>query len=432
MRLILSYLATGLGLIALARAAQFTQPLRESGPDPFVVFDHDTSTYLFMQTNGNILRVTSAPTLGGTGDFANERVVYQDQDMIDRGGVWAPEIHNVNGKWYIYYTMDGGEVWVVSGGDKPLDPYTNPTKLFDHYGIDGTVLKHKEQNYFVWCCHSGDVSDDKIDGSSLCISPLTTPTSIDQGNVAVISRPKEAWEEHGGNTNEGPQPIYWAGETYLTYSASHCSTAFYSLGMLHLTGPDPMNPLDWTKKTDGPVFDSGNGEYGPGHNGIFNSPDGTELWNVYHATTNAEGSCGDDRATFAMKVDTSNGLNFGTPVAKGTVTEGPSGERRADPDADAVPAATTTLVLTDDATDTAPPMTSTTASPPSETPSSPAAETTVTYYATEDVTDIPPAATQAGSWSNWGGHWASWARPTDSGHGPCVAKRAKLAAATEA
>lgn len=52
---------------------------------------------------------------------------------------------------------------------------------------------------------------------------------------------------------------------------------------------------------------------------IFTSPDGTELWNVFHASENPEGSwyakpfevtaaltrSGDDRQTYAQKIDVS-------------------------------------------------------------------------------------------------------------------------------
>ncbi|WWC86827.1 uncharacterized protein L201_001706 [Kwoniella dendrophila CBS 6074] len=314
--------------LGLTSAATFTNEnalCRKSGPDPFVVYDHDTSSYLFMQTSGNGLRATKTPTLDGIRDFANEELVFQNQDMIDRPSVWAGEIHKIDGNWYIYYSH-ADSIWVVSGGSDPVGEYRDPVKLFDRgWSLDNTVLKVGGANYMVFSCHSSDVSDNTIGGSSICISPLTSPTQLDQDRVTVISRPEQGWEQQGGNTNEGPQPLYWAGQTYITYSASFCSTPSYSLGLVHLTGDDPMDAASWTKKTDGPVFSSGNGYYGPGHNGMFISPDGSELWNIYHATWHAEGQCGNDRSTFAEKVDTSNGLNFGAPAVDGEA-QAPSGE----------------------------------------------------------------------------------------------------------
>nr|XP_019047094.1 hypothetical protein I302_03701 [Kwoniella bestiolae CBS 10118]OCF26024.1 hypothetical protein I302_03701 [Kwoniella bestiolae CBS 10118] len=278
-----------------------------------------------MRTSDDGLRVTKSPTLDAIRNVANEKLVFQNQHMRDKPSVWAGEIHKIDGNWYIYYSH-ADAIWVVSGGSDPVGEYKDPVKLYDRgWSLDNSVLKFGGNNYMIFSCHSKDVSDDDIGGSSICISPLVTPTKIDQEQVTVVSRPEESWEQTGGNTNEGPQAFTWAGQTYIIYSVSFCSTPNYALALIHLTGDDPMDAAAWTKKKDGPVFKSGNGYYGPGHNGMFISPDGTELWNVYHATWHAEGQCGADRASFAMKVDTTNGLNFGTPVTPGEY-EAPSGE----------------------------------------------------------------------------------------------------------
>ena len=82
----------------------------------------------------------------------------------------------------------------------------------------------------------------------------------------------------------------------------------------------------WIKT--GPVFSSANSNYGTGHNGFFSSPDGTEIWNVYHATSNPSGACDGNRFTMAQRLNwNSDGTpNFGTPVARGVTLAGPSGE----------------------------------------------------------------------------------------------------------
>jgi GH43 family beta-xylosidase len=58
------------------------------------------------------------------------------------------------------------------------------------------------------------------------------------------------------------------------------------------------------------------------------SPDGTEVWNVFHAVKSAAGACDTTRYTMASKVNwNADGTpNFGRAPALGNVLKGPSGE----------------------------------------------------------------------------------------------------------
>jgi GH43 family beta-xylosidase len=129
--------------------------------------------------------------------------------------------------------------------------------------------------------------------------------------------------------NEGAEALYRNGRTMIVYSASACWGPDYKLGLLTLTGSDPLNRAHWTKSPN-PVFqrNDGNGVYAPGHNGFFKSPDGTEDWIVYHANDSSSGGCDMNRSTRAQKFTwNSDGTpNFGTPVRLGTQLAAPSGE----------------------------------------------------------------------------------------------------------
>jgi GH43 family beta-xylosidase len=70
------------------------------------------------------------------------------------------------------------------------------------------------------------------------------------------------------------------------------------------------------------------GAYGPGHNGFFILPDGTENWIIYHANDSSGQGCGDSRnprmQKFAWNADGTP--NFGNPVATNTSIKKPSRE----------------------------------------------------------------------------------------------------------
>jgi GH43 family beta-xylosidase len=99
--------------------------------------------------------------------------------------------------------------------------------------------------------------------------------------------------------------------------------------MLTYNGGDPLSSSSWVKSPD-PVFQRSNANnvYGPGHNGFFKSPDGTEDWRGYHANDSAGSGCDMNRTTRAQQFtwNADGTPNFGTPVALGVPLTAPSGE----------------------------------------------------------------------------------------------------------
>ncbi|KAL3426394.1 glycosyl hydrolase family 43 [Phlyctema vagabunda] len=318
---ILVFLLSLLSILQLASAATYSNPLRNpEGSDPFIVYTG--GYYYLMTTTWNDVQITRATTLNGL-KTGTKKTVYTTTTASRCCNVWAPEVHYFDGKWYIYYTagtsanLDGQRVNVLTGGATPWDAFSYTGVLYNQWGIDATVLRFTTGNYLVFSCMSNSEQ-------SLCIAPLKTPTSI--GTVSVLSRPTQSWERVGAPVNEAPAALYHGGKTMLTYSASYCWTASYQLGLLTWNGGDPTLSTSWVKT--GPVFSSANGNYGTGHNGFFTSPDGTQIWNVFHAEPNSAGACDATRYTMAEIVNwNSDGSpNFGSAHKLGTVLSGPSGE----------------------------------------------------------------------------------------------------------
>ncbi len=338
-------------LVALVAATQpvsaadgrpYTNPLKSyKGADPWLEY-YDGNYYLITTTFTGILGIRKSPTLAGLATAPNVQV-WSDTTSTRNTNIWAPELHQFNGHWYLYYSAgpsgvsccDSQRTHVLeSSGTDPLGPYTYKGSLTGSnltpggWLIDATVLQANSKLYLVG---SGFINGSK---QSLVIAPMSNPYTLSSDTFTIISSPTLSWETSGAAVNEGPEPLYHGGRTFLTFSASYCTTADYKLGLLELTGSDPLSPSSWTK-TQSPVFqrsDTG-GVYGPGHNGFFSSPDGTENWIVYHANSSSSGGCGNGRTTRAQKFtwNADGTPNFGTPVALGTSLPGPSGETAATP-----------------------------------------------------------------------------------------------------
>lgn len=342
MKLFASAFAAAATLLTLTNAEPFSNPLKEQdGSDPQIVWSG--GYYYLLTTTWTNVQITRATTLGGlkTGET---KVVWEDDTPSRCCNMWAPEIQYLDGSWYLYYTAgesgttDGQHTHVLTGGATPWDTYTYSAQLLgNEWAIDSTVLRFDSGNYLVYSCIREGLQ-------GLCIAPLESPTSV--GAASTLSLPTNDWERKGDfPVNEGPAPFYHGGKTYLTFSASQCWSPSYQLGLLTWDGSgDPTNMDSWTKT--GPVFSSANGNYGTGHNQyvfpvsslrhrakltqhrFFTSPDGTEIWNVYHATAMQEGACDGNRYTSAqpMSWNADGTPDFGKAVEVGETIPGPSGE----------------------------------------------------------------------------------------------------------
>ncbi|CAE6441241.1 unnamed protein product [Rhizoctonia solani] len=293
----------------------FTNPLKTpNGSDPFMVYSN--GYYYLMTTTWGNLQISRATSMAGL-KTATPKVVWTDGTTSRCCQMWAPELHQVSGSWYIYYTAgpktgdvhihavkgSSSDIWASSWSYAGSLVPPNRSKS----ALDGTVLNHSSGNYLVWSSWEDGV------GQSLFISKMNSPTSI--GNAVLISKPTNSWEKVGTGVNEGPAPLYHNGRTWIVFSASLCSTTGYSLGRLELTGSDPLQASSWVKYNNGPIFSAANGNYATGHNGFFTAPSGA-IWNVYHASPSSSVTCDGNRRTMVQPVNwNSDGTpNLGQPL----------------------------------------------------------------------------------------------------------------------
>ncbi|GAB7044221.1 MULTISPECIES: glycoside hydrolase family 43 protein [Catenuloplanes] len=318
-----------------AAPATFTNPIKTRGPDPWLTY-HDGYYYLATTTWNNTVTMRKARTLGGL-RTAPDTLIFTLTRPNGAGTMWAPEFFLLNGpngpRWYFYYTA-GREPYnlgtqrihvLESAGTDPMGPYAFKASMLDPaqdntWELDPSILQLNGRLYLLGTFYNGS--------QPMFIRPLSNPWTA-AGTRRILSTPTYPWETVGGAVNEGAEVLQRNGRTFIVYSASHCSTPDYKLGLLTWNGGDPLNSASWVKSPQ-PVFQRNNaaGVYGPGHNGFFTSPDGTEDWIVYHANSSASGGCDMNRSTRAQRFtwNADGTPNFGTPVGAGVALAGPSGE----------------------------------------------------------------------------------------------------------
>jgi GH43 family beta-xylosidase len=315
----------------------FTNPLLPAGPDPWVI--QQDSYYYFMCTFGNKLAIYKTQYMDQLRHASPVTVWTPPEGLAYSRDIWAPELHLINNKWYIYFAADSAGInathrtYVLENAS--ADPLNVGAWVFkgkvqepsDKWSIDATVFTYNGKNYMAWSGWQGDADGEQ----DIFIAEMLDPFTL--GNRVLISKPEHAWETivNSPIINEGPEAVFNAnGNLFLTYSANGCWSDDYCLGMLSLqTVGNPMNPQDWTKSPN-PVFtkNTGGGVFGPGHNGFFKSPDGKEDWIIYHANILTGQGCGQQRCPRIQKFVWNNDgtPNFGTPSAINMPINNPSGK----------------------------------------------------------------------------------------------------------
>lgn len=318
----------------------FRNPLNPyGGADPWLQY-YEGNYYLATTTGRSELIMSKSPTLAGL-KTAVPVQIYAETDPSRCCNMWAPEFHLLEGpnglRWYYYYsagtsgTLDNQHTHVLeSAGTDPMGPYTYKARIFDPsndvWAIDGSILKIEDMLYFLFSSWVGNKQN-------LFIAPMSDPWTL-SGSRVLLAEPEYDWEMSGANVTEGPVALYHDDQIFIIYSASYCVTPDYKLGMLTYNGGDPLQRSSWEKHPE-PVFQRSdeNGVFGPGHNGFFMSPDGTEYWIVYHANDDDSGGCDDRRTTRVQKFSWNDDgtPNFGIPVSREAEIAAPSGDDGVDP-----------------------------------------------------------------------------------------------------
>ncbi|KAH9892990.1 glycoside hydrolase family 43 protein [Xylariomycetidae sp. FL2044] len=311
-----------------------------STPDPFLT--HWRGRFFLTFTAGNKIEIWSSRSLVNIEKSATRHVIWIPPPAGDHSAdIWAPELHAVGGRWYVYYAAANPahgnrshRMYVLGGPKATDDPCQGQWEFLgriegmpDRWAIDGTIFELNSQLYFVY---SGWPLDERHESDlvqQLFIMGMEDPTTASSQPV-MISAPDNHWEitrdgngDHG--INEGPQFLSspdgkWKG---IGYSCAGSWTHEYKMATLQYMGGDPLDARTWMKSA-APLIQTkkqGSGPFGPGHGSFLDF--GGQVISVYHATDSPTDGWENRRARVQRVAFTGNGpymgKSFGPSIKSG-------------------------------------------------------------------------------------------------------------------
>ena len=267
--------------------------------------------YYFIATNdadnNHTLYIREADTLPELVN-AKEILLLDSTTYEGIGGLlWAPEFHEVDGKWYIFHAATPGEffweeshVMALREGGNPAcrEDWSAPMRVVKADGsdiceagkeitLDMTVFDWEGEYYAIWSQRQFLPKDL---GAWLYIAKINPkePWKLASEPV-VLLKPDYGWSNNHTFVVEGPFALPKEDILYITFSGAAVDTS-YVVGLLSIPkGKDLLDPKNW-KQGNYPILTarSVEGEYGTGHNAYVTDEDGT-IWNTYHARPGVEG-----------------------------------------------------------------------------------------------------------------------------------------------
>lgn len=316
--------------------------------DPFVA--QKDGNYYFLYTRGGDISISKTRAMSQLGNATDKVVWTPSQNTPYSADLWAPELHFLAGKWYIYFAAaergvdDSNRMFVLENGnaDPTQGTWTFKGRIFDaaddQWAIDGSIVTIGDKNYLVW---SGWESPADKYKQFIYIAPMSNPWTL-SGPRVKISSPTNVWEKYeptfvGTGVNEGPIALQRDANSplFIIFSASRYSSDNYGLAQIQLkNGGNPLLPGDWINKKQVFVRSDKDGVYGPGHNGFFTSSrtdasgaTQTENWFIYHARSTPNDP-NQARTTRMQKLtwEADGSPNFGSAIATSTNIPCPIGE----------------------------------------------------------------------------------------------------------
>ena len=208
---------------------KYNEPWIMQRADPYI-YKHESGMYYFTASvpayDKIILR--ESDTLEGLADATEHEIWHKHDTGIMGNHIWAPELHYLNQKWYIYFAAgDAEDKWNIrpyvlecADADPVRGIWRELGKMqcadedefsFRSFSLDATVFENHGKYYYVW---AEKVGVGKMI-SNLYIAEMETPNKLKTVQV-MLTTPDYDWERVDFWVNEGPAVIKRNGRRLLS------------------------------------------------------------------------------------------------------------------------------------------------------------------------------------------------------------------------
>ncbi|SUI69645.1 Alpha-N-arabinofuranosidase 2 precursor [Shewanella morhuae] len=266
-------------------------PFIARSADPWVIQADDGSYYFIASVpEFDRIELRHAATIQALGQAQPKIIWHKHESGPMSIDIWAPELHKIDGRWYIYYAASDKDlrfhnrmfVLGLNGDDPMAGEWQELGRLktaHDAFSLDATSFQVGEQRYFIWA----QQDEAKNYNTGLVIAKMVSPTQT-SAQETIITEPLLDWERLGFKVNEGAAVLIKNGKVFVTYSASATDDR-YAMGLLWADQTaNLLDPKSWHKAPI-PVFSSNPAlkRFGPGHNSFVLAEDGKTELMFYHA-----------------------------------------------------------------------------------------------------------------------------------------------------
>ncbi|MEC3878009.1 glycoside hydrolase family 43 protein [Parapedobacter sp. 10938] len=295
--------------------------------DPYIIADKETQTYFLYKSApvGSAETRRSGVVVFKSKDLENWEGPYTvfttpDDNWIT-GAIWAPEVHQYKGKYYLFATLNSDIEWKKKRedwprysfrgtqlfyADSPMGPFLpfdgkRPHTPMDWMALDGTLWVEDDKPYMIFCHEWVEVEDGTMElielehdlsavkGQPLTLfnassAPWSTGSTHDDGTVSYVTDGCFLYR-----TKTGKLLMIW----------SSFKEGQYAIGIAESTTGQVAGP--WQQQED--VLFAENG----GHGMLFESFDGT-LMLTFHGPNSPGGA---ERAQIFTLSDEGNTLRLG-------------------------------------------------------------------------------------------------------------------------